>query len=81
MSLWAVSGGAVWEAPRQPLPQPPRDPERPSGPLRVVEGREADAARAARALAVLHEITGDESLQIAGVKALLRAGIVEVDRG
>jgi hypothetical protein len=26
-------------------------------------------------------ITGDESLQIAGVKALIRVGVMEVDRG
>lgn len=80
MSLWAVTGGALQEQPRTQS-APRRDPERPSGTLRTVDGREVDAERAARALAVLHEITGDESLQIAGVKALIRVGVMEVDRG
>lgn len=80
MSLWAITGGALQEAPRA-ASQPRQDPERPSGPLRTVSGREVDAERAARALAVLHEITGDERLQVDGVRALIRAGVVEVDRG
>jgi len=80
MSLFAISGGMLWEAPRE-APAPRQDPERPLGRLRAVEGREADAARGAAMLVALWELTHDEQAQKDAVRALIRAGIVEVDRG
>ena len=81
MSLFAVSGGVLWEALKPAPSTPRRDPERPTGCLRPVEGREADAVRAARALAELHSITRDDRLQGEIVRALICAGVVEVNRG
>jgi hypothetical protein len=80
VSLFAVSGGALWETPREQQLQPKLDPERPLGRLRVVEGREADAARGAAMLVALWDLTRDEQAQKDAVRALIRAGIVEVVR-
>lgn len=80
MSLFAISGGAMWEGTRE-APAPRHDPERPMGTLRAVAGRETDAARAAQMLADLWQLTHDEQAQKDAVRALIRAGIVEVARG
>ena len=80
MSLFAISGGTMWEVPRV-APALKQDPERPMGALRAVAGRETDAARAAQMLADLWQLTHDEQAQKDAVRALIRAGIVEVARG
>lgn len=63
--------------------QPPRkqDPERPSAPSRSVAGREKDAevARAARD-ALLRLTRGDDRLRGEIERALIVAGVLEVDR-
>ena len=76
MSLFVISGGAMREAPALK-----HDPERPRGMLRAVAGRETDAVRAAQMLADLWQLTHDEQAQKDAVRALIRAGIVEVARG
>ena len=78
MSLFAITNGQLWEAPRA-TPAPP-DPSRPTAPLRAVPGREQDAARANEALRVLFELTRDESLVRDARVALICADVVEVDR-
>jgi hypothetical protein len=80
VSLFAVSGGALWEAPPEQQPQPRCDPERPFGALVPVAGREDEAARGAALLSELWRLTHDEQAQKDAVRALIRAGIVEVVR-
>lgn len=78
MSLFSVTNGLLWEAPR--TQDEPRDPSRPSAPLRVVAGRERDAEQAAAAIAVIVRVTGDKRVAKDIEIALIRAGVLEVVR-
>lgn len=75
MSLFAATGGALWETQRTSAP---RDPERPDAPLVPAPGREDAAAVADRAVRTLLALTGDHELVRAARIALIRAGVVQV---
>lgn len=77
MSLFAATGGALWEPQRTTAP---RDPERPAAPLVAAPGREDAAALADRAMRTLLALTGDQELVRAARASLIRAGVVRVDR-
>lgn len=58
------------------------DVERPSARLRAARGREQTAQRASEALETLLRATrGDSRMRAEVVRALIRAGVVEVERG
>ena len=68
------AGVYIWQ------PSPRHDPERPSAPLCPAPGREHDAHAAERALATLLALTGDERMESEVRRALIRAGVVRVER-